>query len=303
MPSLPTSRLLCLDVFRGLAVAGMIIVDNPGNDDLAYGAIKHTVWNGWTPADFIFPSFMFLVGASMVLSYQARLERGESKKSIFFHSVRRTLILIALGLFINGIPTFPLSTWRIEGVLQRIAVCYLVAGVLVLWTNWRGQLAALAICLVGYWALLRFVPVPGFGLPGRDIPFMDQTGNLVAWLDRTLFPGRLYDGIRDPEGLISNIPALGTTLLGVLTGHWLRSGEAKNRILVRMVLFSSVVFAAGLTCVLHTFLGGSEGSQPSGRPLVDASGKVFGTTLTGGTGTCQNYLPLLPGCGTVFQLQ
>jgi predicted acyltransferase len=239
-------RLISLDVFRGLAVAGMILVDNPGNDDLAYGPIKHTVWNGWTPADFIFPSFMFLVGASMVLSFRARLQRDETRGQILRHVVRRTLILIALGIFINGFPVFHLANWRIEGVLQRIAVCYLIAAVLVLWSDWRGQFLVLAACLLGYWALMRFLPVPGLGVPGRDIPFMDQDRNLVAWLDRSLFPGRLYDGTRDPEGLISNLPAMGTTLLGVLTGQWLCSGREKATIVFRMVLFAGLGVVAGL---------------------------------------------------------
>jgi predicted acyltransferase len=238
--------MISLDIFRGLCVAGMILVDNPGNDDLAYGPIKHTVWNGWTPADFIFPSFMFLVGISLVLSFQTRLSRGESRGSIFRHALQRTLILLVIGLLINGFPVFHLANWRIEGVLQRIAVCYLLAGVLVLWIDWRGQFIALAACLLGYWALMRFIPVPGFGLPGRDIPFMDPDRNLVAWLDRSLFPGRLYDITRDPEGLISNIPALGTTLLGVLTGHWLRSGREKAAIVVRLALVGALAVVAGL---------------------------------------------------------
>jgi predicted acyltransferase len=100
-------RLISLDLFRGLAVAGMILVDNPGNDDLAYGPIKHAVWNGWTPADFIFFSFMFLVCASMVLSFQARLQRHETRGQILRHGVQRTLMLIALGIFINGFPGLP----------------------------------------------------------------------------------------------------------------------------------------------------------------------------------------------------
>jgi len=242
----PSRRLISLDVFRGLAVAGMILVDNPGTDDLAYGPIKHTVWNGWTPADFIFPSFMFLVGASMVLSFQARLQRGETRGQILRHAVQRTLILIALGIFVNGFPVFHLANWRIEGVLQRITVCYLIAAALVLGSDWRGQFVVLAACLLGYWALMRFLPVPGFGVPGRDIPFMDQDRNLVAWVDRSLFPGRLYDGTRDPEGLISNIPAVGMTLLGVLTGHWLLSGREKATIVFRMVLFGGLGVVAGL---------------------------------------------------------
>ena len=216
-------RLLSIDIFRGLMVAGMILVDNPGNDDLAYWPIVHAKWNGWTPADFIFPSFLFLVGVSMVYSFAARLQRGESRQQIFVHAAKRTLILIVLGILVNGFPVFHLRDWRIEGVLQRIAVGYFFAAILVLWSDRRGQIAAITVCLVGYWALLRFVPVPGFGLPGRDIPFMDMNGNIVAWLDRALFPGRLFDVKRDPEGLTSNIPAIATALLGVLTGQWLRS--------------------------------------------------------------------------------
>src|SRR5208337_2067495 len=219
------ARLVCLDVFRGLAVAGMILVDNPGSDDKAYWAIKHAEWNGWSPADFIFPSFLFLVGVSMVFSYSARLRRGESRGQILWHAFKRSLMLIAIGLFVNASP-FIGNDWhgyRFEGVTQRIALCYFAAAILVLWSNRRGQIIAIAACLLGYWAMLRFLPVPGFGTPGRDIPFMDQNGNIAAWLDRKLFMGHLYNGNRDPEGIIHTIPAIGTTLIGVLTGHWLRS--------------------------------------------------------------------------------
>jgi predicted acyltransferase len=218
-------RLMSLDVFRGLLVAGMILVDNPGSDQKAYWAIKHAEWNGWTPADFIFPSFVFLVGVSMTFSFPARLARGETRGHILLHAFKRSLILIAIGLFVNAMPIFGLDlhTWRIEGVTQRIAVCYFAAALLVLWSDRRGIIVALVACLVGYWAILRFIPVPGFGMPVRDIPFMDPDRNLVAWLDRLLFPGRLYNGTRDPEGIISTIPAIGTTLMGVLAGNWLRS--------------------------------------------------------------------------------
>lgn len=225
-------RLICLDIYRGLAVAGMILVDNPGSDDLAYWPIKHAVWNGWTPADFIFPSFLFLVGVSMAFSFAARLRRGESRRKLLLHVVQRSLILIAIGLFVNAMPIIGLNvhTWRIYGVTQRIALCYFVAAILALWSNRRGQLIAVVVCLVGYWAILRFMPVPGFGVPGRNFPFMDQERNLVAWLDRKLLMGRLYNEVRDPEGLISTIPAIATTLIGVLTGHWLRSqNRAKTK--------------------------------------------------------------------------
>src|SRR5579864_8591107 len=137
----PTERLTSIDIYRGLMVAGMIFVDNPGSDDLAYWPIKHSQWNGWTPADLIFPSFLFLVGVSMVFSFNARLRRGQSRKKILLHVVQRSLILIAIGLFVNASPIIGLDvhTWRIYGVTQRIALCYFVAAILVLWTNRRTQ--------------------------------------------------------------------------------------------------------------------------------------------------------------------
>lgn len=247
--ALGPGRVMALDIYRGLAVAGMIIVDNPGSDDKAYWALRHTEWNGWSPADLIFPSFLFLVGVSMVYSFSARLRRGESRRRILFHAFARSLLLIAVGLFVNASP-FVGTDWhsfRFEGVTQRIALCYFPAAILVLWSNRRGQIVALAACLWGYWAILRFLPVPGFGLPGRDVPFMDQNANIVAWLDRKLFMGHLYNGNRDPEGIISTIPAIATTLMGVLTGWWLRSGRDRSTIAIRMLMFGILSLAAGET--------------------------------------------------------
>jgi predicted acyltransferase len=240
-------RLMSLDIFRGLMVAGMILVDNPGSDEKAYWAIKHAEWNGWTTADFIFPAFLFLVGVSTVFSFAARLRRGESRRQILLHAFKRSLILIAVGLFVNASPIIgvDLHAWRLEGVTQRIAVCYFVAAILVLWSDFRGQLIAIAVCLVGYWALLRFAPVPGLGVPGRDIPFMDPDKNIAAWLDRKLFMGHLFDGTRDPEGIISTIPAIATTLIGVLTGSWLRSNRTRETIAMRMLLFGILGLVAG----------------------------------------------------------
>jgi predicted acyltransferase len=246
MGGLP-GRLLCLDVYRGLMVAGMIIVDNPGSDEHAYWPIMHAEWNGWTPADFIFPSFLFLVGISLVYSFEARRQRGESKRQILWHVLKRSLILIAIGLLVNASPIYGLDlhTWRFEGVTQRIALCYFFAAIAELWAGRRGQLLALFGCLLGYWALLRFVPVPGAGIPGKDIPFMDQMQNLPAWLDRKLFMGHLYDRTRDPEGILHTIPAVGTTLIGVLTGHWLKSKRSTSQLIGGMVLFGILGMLAG----------------------------------------------------------
>jgi predicted acyltransferase len=244
----PSSRLMCLDVYRGLMVAAMIVVDNPGSDEHAYWPIMHTKWNGWTPADFIFPSFLFLMGISMVYSYAARRERGDTRPQIFVHAIKRSLILIAIGLLVNASPFIGLDlhTWRFEGVTQRIGICYFFASILELWAGRREQWIALLVCLAGYWALLRFFPVPGAGFPGRDIPFMDQVQNLPAWLDRKLFMGHLYDGTRDPEGIIHTIPAIGTTLIGVLTGHWLRKQNVARKLINGMLLSGFIGIIAGV---------------------------------------------------------
>jgi predicted acyltransferase len=225
-----SGRLLCLDIFRGLAVAGMILVDNPGSDEKVYWPIAHAEWNGWTPADFIFPSFLFLVGVSMVYSFAKRREKGDSRRQILSHAFLRSLLLIAIGLVVNASPFIGVDyhALRFEGVTQRIALCYFAAAIMELWSDRRGQIIAIAACLLGYWALLRLVSVPGLGVPGRDIPFMDPNQNLAAWLDRKLFMGHLFDGTRDPEGILSTIPAIATTLLGVFTGHWLRSRKSQG---------------------------------------------------------------------------
>jgi predicted acyltransferase len=242
-----SGRLVCLDVFRGLAVAGMILVDNPGSDEKVYRPIAHAEWNGCTPADFIFPSFLFLAGISMVFSFAKRRERGDSRRQILMHVFVRSLLLIAIGLFVNASPFIGVDfhALRFEGVTQRIALCYFAAAILELWSDRRGQIIAIAACLIGYWALLRFVPVPGLGVPGRDIPFMDSNQNLAAWLDRKLFMGHLFDGTRDPEGILSTIPAIATTLLGVLTGHWLRSGKAPATKAIAMLLAGILGLIAG----------------------------------------------------------
>jgi predicted acyltransferase len=242
-----SGRLLCLDIFRGLAVAGMILVDNPGSDEKVYWPIAHAEWNGWTPADFIFPSFLFLVGVSMVFSFAKRREKGESRGQILQHAVVRSLLLVAIGLFVNASPFIGVDfhALRLEGVTQRIALCYFAAAILELWSDRRGQIIAIVACLFGYWALMRFVPVPGLGVPGRDIPFMDPNRNLAAWLDRKLFMGHLFDGTRDPEGILSTVPAIATTLLGVLTGHWLRSQKPPANKASAMLLAGILGLIAG----------------------------------------------------------
>ena len=240
-------RIQSVDVFRGLTIALMILVNNNGDFRTAYRPLLHSEWNGWTPTDLVFPFFVFIVGVSMVYSFRSRLARGGSKSAILMHAFRRAAILFAIGvLLINSFPDhYNPAHMRIYGVLQRIAICYLVAAVFVLWTGIEGKIAAIGVCLIGYWILMRYVPVPGFGVPTHSIPLLDPDRNWAAWLDRKLLMGHLYEGVRDPEGLLSTIPAIGTVLFGVLTGEWLRSKASAGKKALWMLIFGVIGLAFG----------------------------------------------------------
>ena len=241
-----SGRLESLDFFRGLTIALMILVNDNGDGRAAYWPLKHAAWNGWTPTDLVFPFFVFIVGVSMVFSFASRLKRGESRSHLMMHAAQRAAILFALGVALNGFPDgYHVATIRIEGVLQRIALCYLIAAPLVLWTGARTRWAAIFACLVGYWVLMRLVPVPGYGIPTHDIPLLDRDRNVAAWLDRHVFPGHLYEGTRDPEGLLSTIPAVGTALFGVVTGEWLRSDATPQRKTAWMLALGVAGLVAG----------------------------------------------------------
>src|SRR6187549_3849788 len=191
--SLPqTQRLVSLDVFRGITIAAMTLVNNPGTWEHIYWPLEHAQWNGWTPTDLIFPFFLFIVGVSITLS----------KKSAGWGSIlRRSAIILALGLFLAGYPRFNIHRWRIPGVLQRIALCYLAAASVYRMTsgNRRRQVIAAtstaAALALGYWAIMMLLPPPG-GTAGDLSP----EGNLGAWLDRALMNGHLWRPRWDPEG-------------------------------------------------------------------------------------------------------
>lgn len=221
-------RLLSLDVARGITIAFMIMVNNNGGPG-SWHFMNHAAWNGLTATDLVFPTFVFIVGISTVFAIESRLARGATRWQIVRHAARRAVILFLLGVVVNSFPFFALEHMRFYGVLQRIAVCYFAVTLLYLWDRRVWSLAAvLVVVLVGYWVLLRWVPVPGAGMPGRDVPFMDVRQNLVSWFDRQLFPHHLYrdlpdHNVRDPEGLLSDLPAIGTALMGMLTGIYLRT--------------------------------------------------------------------------------
>jgi len=251
----PMQRLLSLDVLRGITIAFMIMVNNNGGPG-SWHFMNHAYWNGLTPTDLVFPTFLFVAGASIVFAFHARIKRGATRAQLARHTIFRAVILFALGMFVNGFPFFHLEHMRVYGVLQRIAICYFIVGLFYIWDQRVStKIAALVVCLVGYWALLRFVPVPGAGMPGRDIPFMDIRMNLTSWIDRLIMPHHLYleysgpdpHNLRDPEGLLSDLPAVGTALLGVLAGTWLRGQRA--------VKTTAMGLAAGaITCLLLGYL-------------------------------------------------
>ncbi len=239
-----TGRLLSLDVFRGATMAAMIVVNNQDSEQ-AYWPLRHAPWNGCTPTDLIFPFFLFIVGVSLVLSFQARLQRGEPRRSLALHALRRSVLLFAIGFALNGMASLQPATWRIPGVLQRIAFVYCISAAITLYSGTRTHIAVIAVCTLGYWAIMRFVPVPGHGVPGIDIPILHPDYNLAAYLDRKLMLGHMWEKTRDPEGILSTIPAIATALCGVLIGEWLQSGATKLRKFDGMLAFGVAGVVAG----------------------------------------------------------
>jgi predicted acyltransferase len=236
-PTGVSNRVLSVDILRGLTIALMILVNDPGDWAHTYAQLDHAAWNGFTLTDLVFPNFLFMVGASIIFSMQSRIQRGESRRTLALHILRRSATIFALDIFFGLYPHFHYTHLRIFGVLTRIALCYLVAGLICLATQRaRTLVAIIATLLIGYWALMRFVPVPGCGIPTHEIPILDPNCNLAAWLDRhvigflqsTLHTGRLYNGNRDPEGLLSTLPAIATTLLGAVTALWLRRVDRRS---------------------------------------------------------------------------
>jgi len=236
-PHLQPVRLISLDAFRGITVAAMVLVNNPGTWRAVYPPLRHAEWHGWTPTDLIFPFFLFIVGVAIPLALGRRVGGGETRADVVAKVLRRSVIIFGLGLLLHAVPDFDFANIRIPGVLQRIAACYFVAALLFLWTSWRVQAGVVAALLVGYWAALMLVPVPGFGAGN-----LDPEGNLAAYIDRTLLGRHIWRAARvyDPEGLLSTVPAIATTLIGVLTGHWLRAGRTRQAI-VRGLLVAGAV--------------------------------------------------------------
>jgi len=247
-------RIQSVDVARGFTIAFMILVNDPGDWGHVYGQLDHSVWNGWTLTDLVFPNFLFLMGAAIIFSLQSRIARGERKLALAGHMFRRAAILFGLDLLIGAFPHFHLGELRLYGVLTRIALCYLFAGLICLVTRRILPLALIvAALLLGYWGLMRFVPVPGFGVPTHDMPMLDPYKNLTSWIDRgvmgyvqrTLHTGTLYNRTRDPEGLLSTLPAIATTLIGAMAGLVMRMRKYTDAKKLALMLMGAVLFIGG----------------------------------------------------------
>ncbi len=242
-PSRPfTERVVSLDAFRGATMALMVLVNTPGDYGHVYAPLEHSEWNGWTPTDVVFPSFMWIVGVAIAIVISRRLAAGVPRARIFSQAFRRAVILYILGLIIYAYPNFDLSTQRLLGVLQRIAICYLIATAIYLTTNLRGQILWMVSLLGGYWLLMTLVPVPGYGA-GR----LDVEGNFAHYVDRIVLGAHNYAYTKtwDPEGIVSTIPAIATVLFGIMAGHILRLERPLTQRVIRLFAVGVLLLAAG----------------------------------------------------------
>lgn len=245
----PTLRLTALDVFRGIAIAGMILV-NKASLGATYPFLAHAAWNGCTPADLVFPFFLFIVGAAMAFSFAKYTETQEQqsgmRQKLYGRILRRSAILFALGLLLNGFWNYDFSSIRIMGVLQRISLAYLLASLAVLNLPRKALWVFAAWLLVAYWAAMSFIPVPGYGAG-----VLTREGNFGAYSDRLLigiahlYPSDSYHSMGDPEGLFSTLPAVVTVLAGYFTAQWLRNQPIKTRTSIGLFLFGISCLIAG----------------------------------------------------------
>ena len=320
-PEPPSDRLLSLDVFRGMTIAAMILVNWPGTWSAIYPPLAHAEWKGATPTDWIFPFFLFIAGVSTTFALSKQVESKSVGINTYFKIFKRSALLFAFGILLEIFPFYNIwtaawfepSTMRVMGVLQRIAICYLAAALIFLHTHWKRQAIIAAAILVVYWALMTLVNVPGCDITS----FSDKACNLSAYLDRVILTqNHIWNQskILDPEGLLSTLPAIATTLAGVLAGHWLRSAREGTRKFAGLFVggvalaivgwawsfwfplnkwlwtSSYAVYTAGLACVVLAacyWLVDLKGYKRVSKPFVifgtNAIALYIGSTLFGNT--------------------
>lgn len=240
-----TERVVSLDAFRGATMALMVLVNTPGDGGHVYAPLQHSEWNGWTPTDVVFPSFAWIIGVALTIVLSRRLAAGVPRTQIFAQAFRRAVILYVLGLVVYAYPSFDLSTQRLLGVLQRLAICYLIGTAIYLTTKIRGQIIWIVSLLAGYWLLMKLVPVPGYGA-GR----LDLEGNFAHYIDRIVLGSHNYAYTKtwDPEGIVSTIPAIATVLFGIMAGHILRMQRTLAQRAAWLFGAGVLLLAAGQIC-------------------------------------------------------
>lgn len=280
---LTSNRLVSLDVFRGITILGMILVNNPGTWSAMYGPLKHADWHGWTPTDLIFPFFLFIVGVAIVYAYSGKLAKGVDKKSLVITALKRSGVLFLLGLILAAYPVFTfdpefgfrdgLEKLRIMGVLQRIALCYFAASIIFLYAKPKIQMYWMVGLVIVYWLAMMLIPVPGHGAGLID----DKINNLAAFIDRAILGEHLWVGTGrqwDPEGLLSTIPAISTTLIGVWAGNILKSkSDESTSKTAQLMVFGTILIILGY--VWDWFF-------PINKPIWSSSYAIF----TGGQAMC-----------------
>ncbi|TAH18167.1 MAG: DUF1624 domain-containing protein [Cytophagales bacterium] len=286
--NIPSKRLLSLDVFRGMTIAGMILVNNPGSWEFIYKPLSHADWHGWTPTDLVFPFFLFIVGVSIVFAIAPSLEKNIPQKQLTRKALVRGMKLFGLGLLLAAFPfvvfepEFALkdfSKLRIMGVLQRIALCYVFATLLFIYFKPKMLDLIALVCLLFYWLLMTVVPVPEYGAGMLDSP----EGNFASYTDRILLgKDHLWAGadrMRDPEGLLSTITALVNTLLGIRIGLIIRNKTMDdNQKLVE-------IFSQGILFVIVGYVW--DWFFPINKPIWTSSYAVFSAGLAMcGLGIC-----------------
>ncbi len=214
-----SKRLISVDSMRGYTIAAMLMVNFPGNEAHVFPTLRHSAWNGLTFTDLVAPFFLFIVGASIVLAFEPRIEAGARKASFHRKIIFRAVKIFAVGMFLNLLPDFNFGDVRWTGTLHRISIVYLVCAFLFLYTNWKQQLWTGIALLAAYWLAMTLIPTPGY-----DKVMLEPGANLAAWIDSRYLPGRMWQGTWDPEGILSTFPSFVTCITGMLAGKILRSG-------------------------------------------------------------------------------
>ena len=230
-------RLLSLDFFRGLTIAAMIIVNDPGSWSHVYAPLRHAEWNGATPTDLVFPFFLFIVGVSISLS----LSKRKGSSNLYLKIFKRSIIIFLLGIFLALFPKFDFENLRVVGVLQRIAIVYFICALIFLNTSFKSQLKIGVGLLLFYWVTMMFVPFNG-NIAGT----LDPGNNLAAWIDSFIVPGRMYQGSWDPEGFYSTIPAIASGISGMLCGKIIlnKANSLKDKI-ISLFFWGSIILIIG----------------------------------------------------------